>query len=227
MKDKVVFITGTDTDVGKTVFTASLGAHLHRRGVSVAALKPVASGGREDAMALHKTVPNGLALDDINPWHFAAPVAPPIAARQEGCHVKLGDVVDHILQVSSRFETTLVEAAGGLLSPMGAGFDCRDLMVRLEAAPWIVCPDRLGAVNQARLAWEAVPKRLRSRAVVVLMEEASGACPELGNIELIGEFIPQAMVISFPWLGRNWQRPSKARHLLVEKSLGGLLAGTL
>ena len=77
---QTIFITGTDTGVGKTVLTALLAQFLRGRGVSVAALKPVCSGGREDARALRHALGGALTLDEINPWHFRAAVAPALAA---------------------------------------------------------------------------------------------------------------------------------------------------
>ena len=78
------FITGTDTGVGKTVLTSLLTRFLRAGGVPAAALKPICSGGRADARALHAAMNGALSLDEINPWHFRAAVAPALAAPAEG-----------------------------------------------------------------------------------------------------------------------------------------------
>src|SRR5690242_10365898 len=83
MNRTTVFIAGTDTGVGKTVLTALLARYWRERGAKVAALKPVCSGGREDARVLQAALNGVLTLDEINPWHFRTPVAPSLAARQE------------------------------------------------------------------------------------------------------------------------------------------------
>ena len=129
------FITGTDTGVGKTVLTALLARFLRERGCQVAAFKPVCSGGRDDARALHAALGGALTLDEINPWHFRAPIAPSLAAAREGKSVSLAQVLAHIRAARRNFNVTLVEGAGGLLSPLGEDFDSRDLMNALRARP--------------------------------------------------------------------------------------------
>ena len=129
MRRSTFFITGTDTGVGKTVLTALLARYLRERGVKAAALKPVCSGGRDDARVLHAAMRNGaLTLDEINPWHFRAPVAPLLAARRERKRVRLAEVLAHVRAMQKRFDVLLVEGAGGLLSPLGEDFNSRDLI---------------------------------------------------------------------------------------------------
>ena len=129
------FITGTDTGAGKTVLTALLARFLRERGVNVAALKPVCSGGRDDARALQAALGGALSLDEINPWHFRPPIAPVLAARRERKRVTLADVLAHVRAMQKRFDVVLIEGAGGLLSPLGENFDSRDLLTALRATP--------------------------------------------------------------------------------------------
>ena len=161
---QTLFITGTDTGAGKTVLTALLTRYLRERGVPAAALKPVCSGGRDDARRLCAASAGALVLDEVNPWHFRAPLAPLLAARRERKQVKLSTVLAYIRMMQKRFDFLLVEGAGGLLSSLGENFDSRDLIASLRATPIIVCPNRLGAVNQARLTVEALPAGAAARA---------------------------------------------------------------
>ena len=144
MKRTTFFVTGTNTGVGKTVLTALLARHLRERGVNAVALKPVCSGDRADARVLHAVLAGALTLDEINPWHFRAPVAPLLAARREHRRVILADVLAHVRAMQKRFEVVLVEGAGGLLSPLGEKFDSRDLISALRARPIIVAPNQTG-----------------------------------------------------------------------------------
>src|SRR5205814_5379494 len=73
MRSQIVFITGTDTGVGKTLVTGLLARCLREHGLTVAALKPICSGGRDDARVLHSSLAGAMTLDEINPWHFRAP----------------------------------------------------------------------------------------------------------------------------------------------------------
>jgi dethiobiotin synthetase len=199
----IFFITGTDTGVGKTVLTALLARFLHERGVRVAAFKPVCSGGRDDARALHAALGGALTLDEINPWHFRAPIAPSLAAAREGKSVSLAQVLAHIRTAQKKFDVTLVEGAGGLLSPLGEDFDSRDLMNALRARPVIVAPNRLGVVNQLLLTLEALPKNRRAEAKIVLMSPPKPDAATASNAKLLARFYPAEKIFTFPWLGET------------------------
>src|SRR5215831_11882028 len=144
MRPATFFITGTDTGVGKTVLTALLVRWLKEKDIRVAALKPIGSGGRDDARLLHTAMNGALTLDEINPWHFRAPIAPLLAARREHQRVGVAEVLAHIRALQKRFDVLLIEGAGGLLSPLGEDFSSRDLIAALNATPIIVCLNRLG-----------------------------------------------------------------------------------
>jgi dethiobiotin synthetase len=210
MKRTTFFITGTDTGVGKTVLTALLARHLRERGVNAAALKPICSGGRDDARALRAALGGALTLDEINPWHFRAPIAPLLAARRERRPVKLADVLAHVRAMQKRFDVVLVEGAGGLLSPLGGNFDSHDLIAALRATPMVVCPNRLGAVNQVLLTLAALPRSASCRARVVLMSPAKPDAATNTNAGMLAEFFDAKRIFELPWLGR---RPAAGKVL--------------
>jgi len=187
---QILFVTGTDTGVGKTVFASLATTHLRQLGFRVAALKPLCSGGREDARLLHAAAGKVLSLADVNPWHFRAALAPVLAARKERKKVRLAQVVKHVQRIAKGLEVVVIEGAGGLLSPMGEDFDSRDLLVALKAAPVIVAPNQLGAVNQVRLVWEALPAASRRQARVVLVDPQKPSVASRTNLALLREFIP-------------------------------------
>lgn len=200
MKTETWFITGTDTAVGKTVLATLLTQHLRGQGRRVAALKPVCSGGRDDARALREAAGGVLSLDEVNPWHFRAALAPLLATRKEGRRVRLRDVVACVERVRERFELVVVEGAGGLLSPLGEDFDSRELIAALRATPIVVCPNRLGALNQARLTVSALPGALARKASVVLMSPRRADAASHTNAKLLGEFLGRERVQVFPWI---------------------------
>jgi dethiobiotin synthetase len=195
------FITGTDTGVGKTVLTALLARFLRERGIHAAALKPICSGGRDDARALRAAMKGALTSDEINPWHFRAPIAPLPAARRERKQVKLADVLAHVRTVQKHFDAVLVEGAGGLLSPLGGNFDSRDLIAALRATPILVCPNRLGAVNQVLLTLAALPRSASCRARVVLMSPSKPDASTNTNVGLLVELFDAKRIFELPWLG--------------------------
>lgn len=200
VKCRTFFITGTDTGVGKTVLTVMLARHLREAGFSVAALKPLCSGGRDDARRLHAALGGALTLDEVNPWHFRAPVTPLLAARKAGVRVRLADVLDHVRAVQRRFELVLVEGAGGLLSPLGEHFNARDLIAALRAVPVVVCPNRLGAINQALLVLAALPENAARMARVVLASSRRSNAVGESNRELLIEFLGKDRLHLLPWL---------------------------
>lgn len=184
----IFFISGTDTGVGKTVFTVLLLKFLREEGANAAALKPICSGGRSDARKILAVMRGVLSLDEINPWHFRAAIAPSLAARKEKKVLKLAPVAAHIRAMQKRFDILLVEGAGGLLSPLGGNFNSRDLMVALNATPFIVAPNRLGVVNNVLLTLEALPRKLRVKARVVLMPQPKPDISTKSNADLIAGF---------------------------------------
>jgi dethiobiotin synthetase len=201
MKRTTFFITGTDTGVGKTLLTALLACHLRERGVSAAALKPICSGRRDDVRALRAAMNSALTSDEINPWHFRAPIAPLLAARRERRRVGLADVLAHVRTMQGRFDVLLVEGAGGLLSPLGGNFDSRDLIAALRATPMVVCPNRLGAVNQVLLTLAALPRSASCRARVVLMSPSKPDASTSTNVGLLAEFFAAKRIFELPRLG--------------------------
>jgi len=200
---RTFFITGTDTGVGKTVLTARLVQFLRARGVNAAALKPICSGGRDDARNLFAAMNGTLPLDEINPWCFRAPIAPSLAARREKKSVKLPQVLAQVRAMQENFDVLLVEGAGGLLSPLGENFNSRDLIQKLRATPIIVAQNKLGVVNQILLTLEALPKKLRAKTCVILMSPAKSDAATNSNAKLLSEFFPAERIFTLPRLGRN------------------------
>jgi len=199
---QILFITGTDTAVGKTVFAALSTVYLRQNGFRVAALKPLCSGGREDARVLHAAAGKVLSLDAVNPWHFRAALAPVLAARREKRQVRLRAVVAHVRRIAKKFEVVVVEGAGGLLSPLGEDFDSRDLLLALGATPIIVCANKLGAVNQVRLVLTALPTAARRMARVVLVDPPKPDAASRTNLALLQEFVTARQLRVMPWLGQ-------------------------
>ncbi len=222
-----MFITGTDTGVGKTTVAVLLTHFLRRGGRRVGAIKPVCSGGRGDARALHAALGGALTREEVNPWHFAAALAPLLAARRAGDCVRLAQVVAHVRRVHRRFGVVLVEGAGGLLSPLGEGFSSRELLVALRATPLIVCPNRLGAVNQVRLVLAALPPRFARRAIVVLVDPRGADLISRSNRDLLAEYLSPERVIALPRLRPGARVELSLNRARVRKALVALTHAAL
>jgi dethiobiotin synthetase len=219
---QTLFITGTDTGAGKTVLTVLLVKFLRARGVNAAALKPICSGNRGDARKIFAAMNGALALGEINPWHFRAPVAPALAARKEKRRVKLSQVLACVRARQKQFDVLLVEGAGGLLSPLGESFNSRDLILALRAIPIIVAQNKLGAVNHVLLTLAALPENLRAKARVVLMSPPKPDASAKTNAKLLAE-LSTAKIFSLPRLDK---KISAVKNLQVRRALRKL-AGNL
>jgi dethiobiotin synthetase len=219
---QIFFITGTDTGTGKTVLTALLVKFLRARGISAAALKPVCSGGRDDARALHAALDGVLSLDEINPWHFRAPIAPLLAARRENQRVKLFQVLAHVLARQKCFDVLLVEGAGGLLSPLGEDFNSRDLIAALRATPIIVAQSKLGVANQVLLTLEALPRGAKTKTRIVLMSPQNPDASTNLNAKLLAVFFDTKRIFKLPWLGEDFSPVQVLENQRVRRTLRAL-----
>lgn len=194
-----IFITGTDTGVGKTVLTSLLIRQLRQRGVAALAVKPFCSGGREDAEALFAAQGGDVSLDAINPWFFQAPLTPLLAARRERLKITRTEVLGFLRQARRQCDLLLVEGAGGLLSPLGEDYSFRELIAALRGKAIVVCPNRLGAINQVRLVMASLPKTAQPAATIVLTEQAEPDSSAASNRQLLAELFGRSRVHSLPW----------------------------
>ncbi len=148
-----LFITGTDTAVGKTHVTAALLAELRRRGVSAGAFKPIACGpgGRHDAEIYAAIMNHEQPLDVINPVYLRHPLAPSVAAKIERQRIDLRKILRTYRQLAANYSVVLVEGAGGLLVPIRENYFVADLAKALKLPLVIVARLGLGTINHSLL----------------------------------------------------------------------------
>ena len=160
MKFQTIFVTGTDTGVGKTTVASAIAAALHRQGWKVGVLKPTETGcssepdGRlvpQDAAHLQYFSGCQLDLHTVCPVALREPLAPLVAARREGRRIDIEELVRAHTAVAATHDITLVEGAGGLLVPIAPSVTFAELAARLNASCVVVVGSRLGAVNHALL----------------------------------------------------------------------------
>lgn len=228
---KIIIVTGTDTGVGKSVFTALLLHHLRASGSQALALKPFCSGGRDDVNLLQSLQKGELSDAECNLFYFPEPVAPLVAARKHGRKIRLAEVVRHIRKIASRCETLLVEGAGGLLAPLGEGFNLRDLIVRLQAQfnvqVIVVAGNKLGVINHALLTVQVLKQAGVKRVSVVLTETRPGQKKDLASVtnpKILNELL-ETDVAKVPFLGRNCEKNGRLKkHLkFFKKTLARIL----
>ena len=156
----IVVVTGTDTEIGKTMVAAGFARALADRGLDVAAIKPVESGTQpapqpvEDGAILARAARQeepGQALVRLR-----EPLAPPVAADIDGVELDMDHWCDAIRAHAERADIVLVEGAGGLLSPLTWAETAREMAQKLEARALVVAPDQLGCLNHTLLVLEAL-----------------------------------------------------------------------
>jgi dethiobiotin synthetase len=158
------FVTGTDTGVGKTFATCALLHAAHRQGMATLAMKPVAAGvdadGRnQDVEELVAASSVKTARTLVNPYCFAAAIAPHIAAATECRTIEPDVIAAAFRQLTTQADLLLVEGVGGFRVPLGDNFDTADLAARLGLPVILVVGLRLGCLNHALLTAEAIAAR--------------------------------------------------------------------
>ena len=158
------FVTGTDTEVGKTFSTCALLHVLRRHGVHAVGMKPVAAGtddeGRnDDVEALLAASATRLPRELVNPYLFQPAIAPHIAAAEAGQRIDIGHIVATFGALRELADAVLVEGVGGFCVPLGDDSDTADLAERLALPVILIVGMRLGCINHALLTEQAIAAR--------------------------------------------------------------------
>jgi dethiobiotin synthetase len=200
---KILFVTGTDTGVGKTVLTAMLLAFLRQGGGNALATKPFCAGSRADARLLHSLQENCLTLEEVNPFYFDKPMAPAAAAGRGCPGVPLEDALGKIRALASRCDFLVVEGVGGLMAPLGKDYSVRDLIRRLDGKTIVVCPNRLGVINHSLLTAEALQNAGIHEFTIVMMGVRKPDISADSNPRMIRQRLPGIPVFCLPHLGHR------------------------
>jgi dethiobiotin synthetase len=166
------FVTGTDTNVGKTYIASALIRYFVSAGNKTVGMKPIASGCEisqhstwqgqlvnEDALALYAASNVKPALDLMNPYRFPPAIAPHIAAQQASVEIDIDMISSAYQQLAAMADVVVVEGAGGFLVPINAQQTMADLAVKLNLPVVLVVGMRLGCINHALLTVEAIQAR--------------------------------------------------------------------
>lgn len=160
-----IFVTGTDTDVGKTVVGVALLRGLVAAGVRAIGMKPVSAGlsmpagVNDDVIALDAAGNVAAPLRDRNPFAFADAAAPHLVARRAGVAIDLERIRDAYGRLAAKADAIVVEGAGGALVPLDDRLDVLDIARALRLPVLLVVGVRLGCLNHARLSALAIRAR--------------------------------------------------------------------
>jgi len=234
VRPKIIFITGTDTGVGKTVLTGLLLSYLRQNGYRALAIKPFCSGDRADAEILCDLQDDELSLDEINPFYFKEPLAPLVAARLHAQEIPLAVALASIHIALANLKTKhsklktppvlLIEGVGGLLAPLGESefkvqssrfkvqgsfYTALDLIQALPARVIVVAPNRLGAINHTLLSLHTLQVAGIKPLKAVLMDHLSRNTQPATrtNPAILSELLASVPLVRLPYLGKNPASP--------------------
>ena len=221
-----VFVTGTDTGVGKTRVAAALLRGLAADGFAVIGMKPVASGidagapVNADVAALVAASTVAADRADVNPYAFVPAIAPHLAAEQAGVVIDLERCAAAFDRLAAAADRVVVEGAGGALVPLGPRTDMLDLALRLDLPVLLVVGIRLGCINHALLSVQAI----RARGLVFAGWVANRIDPAMAeadaNVADLARRLGAPPTADLPW------SPEPAREAPIRGAGGVFAAGT-
>ena len=161
-----LFVTGTDTDIGKTCITASIVNHLSKMNVDVGVMKPFASGYKatvdsvsDDVKILMKYSRVNDPIDLVNPYFFEIPTSPYDACKQLNLEIEISRVIDSYKQLTSIHDVVIVEGIGGIMTPISKNYFVSDLISDLQMNTIIVTGSKIGTMNHLMLTYQHVKEK--------------------------------------------------------------------
>jgi dethiobiotin synthetase len=194
-----LFITGTDTGVGKTVVSCALARGLREAGIDVGVMKPAETGVTEagplDALALSAAAGVQDPIELVCPLQYAIPAAPEACARDENRAAEFEPILEAFATLQDRHEVMLVEGAGGLLVPFSMSLSMADLALRLDLPTLIVSRACLGTINHTLLTLEACAAR-KLDVVGVVISHSTGLLsePDAANLAVLRDMLGERLI---------------------------------
>lgn len=223
---KIIFVTGTDTGVGKTLLSVLLLIHLRQNGCRALGMKPFCSGSLEDVKFLREAQDRELGWEEINPFYFEKPLAP-LAAAGKRRTVSMEKVLKKVHGLGDRCQRLVIEGSGGLMVPLGEGYMVVDLIAKLDADVILVARNKLGTINHTLLSVKALREAGIERMKIVLMGEAKPDLSARTNEKMIKKLLTKSEieVFSLPFLGENLNKIGAFKESCkkVKKTLARLM----
>lgn len=213
-----VFVTGTDTGIGKTWVSAALLRALCRAGVRAVGMKPVqtgvAAGATDDATLLRASGNVDAPPHLVNPYGFAPAIAPHVAAREAGVAMELGRIGAAFGELAKLADIVVVEGAGGPLVPIDDRHDMLDIAAGLRVPVVLVVGVRLGCISHARLCALAI----RARGLVLAGWVPNCIDPAMSrsdaSITAIERSLAAPRIATFAWRQTDWPGEARLRDWL-------------
>jgi len=223
---KACFVTSTGTGIGKTFVTAALTHQLRAAGKSVRAVKPIVTGLESEPfeqsdpgvlLAAMEKAPGAQALDWISPIRYAAPLAPAMAAEQEGKTLDFGALVA-VCEEALRGpeDVVLIEGVGGVMVPLVGALTVLDWMAALGLPVILVAGSYLGTLSHTLTALEVLRARALACAGVVISESPASTVALDGTVKQLRAFVGDTPVLALP-RAQDWRDAAPLGEALLER----------
>jgi dethiobiotin synthetase len=185
-----LFITGTDTGVGKTYTATRLLQLLRASGASCAGMKPICCGDRRDAELLQAAGSDDLTIEDINPVWLKTPAAPIVGSLMEKVDIDIDHILAAFHSLQNRVEHVIVEGVGGWMVPIRPDYFISDLAVAMKLRVLVVACNRLGCLNHAALTVQSVIGHgLRCAGLALNNAQGTGDIVTITNADILRKII--------------------------------------
>jgi dethiobiotin synthetase len=199
-----LFLTGTDTGVGKTFVAVQLLRLLRSAGIRSAGMKPICCGDRNDARQLLAASEEGITIDQVNPVWLQSPVAPSVAAEIEHLEIDIENICRSFNALCAQFEVIVVEGVGGWLVPITPSLLMSDLAKNLDLPVVIVAENRLGCLNHVLLTWESIRAHgLRNGGIVLNHADAANDLAQTTNASELRRLMPDTPLLPIAEAGSD------------------------
>jgi dethiobiotin synthetase len=211
-----LFVTGTDTGVGKTHITVRLLHLLRASGVRCAGMKPICCGDRQDAERLLAAGSDGLTIEEINPVWLKTPAAPIVGTFVEKLTVDIDQILLSFRNLQEKVEHVIVEGVGGWLVPIRSDYFVSDLAAAMKLPVLLVVQNRLGCLNHTALTVRSIAMhRLRCAGVVLNNLEAPTELATSTNGDILKQILDVPLLQS---LGQNLTELPQDWRVMMETS---------
>ena len=213
-----IFITGTDTGVGKTYTAARLLQLLRASGVSCAGMKPICCGDRRDADFLLAAGSDGLTIDDVNPVWLRTPAAPIVGSLMEKVDIDTDHILAAFYSLQIRVEHVIVEGTGGWMVPIRRNYFVSDLAAAMKLPVLAVARNRLGCLNHAILTVQSIfGHGLRCVGLVLNNAQEIGDTAALTNADMLRKILDIPVLCG---LGENLTELPTDWRLVFDSAIG-------
>lgn len=182
---KGIFITGTDTGIGKTYIACAIAKALNKQKISVGVMKPISSGDREDAVKLIKAAGVNESLEKVNPVFLKHPLAPFVSSQIENKKINMSDVWNSFKYFKKKYDFNIIEGIGGIMVPIKEKYYVIDMIKEFSLPVLVAARPALGTINHTLLTVDKLYQNKLNIIGIVLSASSKNTLAEKTNSKII------------------------------------------